>query len=68
MQDPNSNQNAHILHTKRIGFAFSGLEPNNDYVGQEDNRIYCPGRMNTSPEQETSIICVTYIRTKGHGS
>ena len=25
----------------------------------------CPGRMNTSPEQETSIICVTYVRTKG---
>ena len=25
----------------------------------------CPGRMNTSPEQETSI---TYVRTKGHAS
>ena len=25
----------------------------------------CPRRRNTSPEQETSIICVTYVRTKG---
>ena len=25
-----------------------------------------PGRMNTTPEQETCIICVTYVRTKGH--
>ena len=25
-----------------------------------------PGRMNTSPEQQTSIIYVAYVRTKGH--
>ena len=30
--------------------------------------LNCPGRMNTSPEQETSIIYVTYVRTKGHTS
>ena len=40
---------------------FWGLEWNNNPVGQE-NPSY-PGRMDTSHEQETSIIYVTYVRT-----
>ena len=42
-----------------IGFVFLGLEPNNNLDGQEDPN--CPGRMNTSHEQETSIIYRTYV-------
>ena len=38
-----------------------GLEPKNNLVGQENPK--CPGRMNTSHKQETSIIYVTYVST-----
>ena len=43
---------------------FWGLEWNNNPVGQE-NPSY-PGRMDTSHEQETSIIYVTYVCTAGY--
>ena len=47
-----------------IGFAF-GVWNRTIIMLARTIRI-CPGRMNTSPEQETSGICVTYVRTKGH--
>ena len=40
---------------------FLGLEWKNNLVGQENPS--CPGRMNTSCQQETSIIYVMYVRT-----
>ena len=61
-QDPKSDQRPYLPFF--VGFAVSGLEPNNNYVGQDNP--HCPGRMNTSPEQESSIIYVTHVRTKDH--
>ena len=70
-QDPKSDQNAHIFHFGGIGFAFWGLlfgVWNRTLIMLARTTHNCPRRMNTSPEQETSIIYVTYVRTKGHAA
>ena len=44
-----------------LGLVYWVSEWTNNLVGQENPS--CPGRMNTSPEQETRIVYVTYVRT-----